>query len=140
LLGAAVSYLYSFARLSGTLGAVRIPSDDCVWVAYFGRNTESKFWVEADYKAPGMDFMADDEIVMRYKLDAKEISKSELSYKGCRGRKSYTERFVAEVKVTALYNVLIYEISIVVNRVKGEEVTVKDENELEFGMVRDVII
>jgi hypothetical protein len=82
-----------------------------------------------------MDFIADDEIVMCYKVDAKEISKSELSYEGCGGRKSYTERFAAEVKVTALYSVLIYEISIVVNRVRGEEVTVKDENELEFGMV-----
>jgi hypothetical protein len=120
---------------SGTLGAVCIPSGDCVWVAYFGRNTEGKFWIEADYKAPGMDFVADDEIVMCYKLDAKEISKSELSYGACRGRISYTERFTAEAKVTALYNVLIYEFSIVVNRVRGEEVTVKDENELEFETV-----
>jgi hypothetical protein len=82
-----------------------------------------------------MDFIADDETVMCYKLDAKEISKSELSYKGCGRRKSYTERFAAEVKVTALYSVLICEISIVVNRVRGEEVTVKDGNGLEFGMV-----
>lgn len=112
---------------AGPLGAVCFPIDDRVYDVFFGRDEKGEFWVSIDFRTSTADSV-DDGIWMFQQLSGTKNSRAELSYKSSEGPNSWG-KIVGEVKVTALYHVLIYELSIDINRATPGEQDGEDEKE-----------
>jgi hypothetical protein len=112
---------------TGTIGAVSISGDDCSYFIYFGSPiTADDIWVKAVLNASGPESV-DDDIWKSYQFTGKEISTSEVINRT--GMNLYAEKVSATARLTIVYEVLIYEIRIVLSRVFPSQIMMHDHDQ-----------
>ena len=114
---------------TGTIGAVGISGDDCTYFIYFGSSiTHEDLWVKADLKTSNPEFI-DEDIWKSYQFTGEETSTSELINRGFTGMGLYAEKVSATAKLSIVYEVLIYEIRVVLSRVSPRQIMMHDHDE-----------
>jgi hypothetical protein len=112
---------------TGTIGAVVIPSDDCTYLVYFGSYlTPSGLWVKADVKASSRESI-DEDIWKSYHFTGEDTSISEIIHRAGMGLPA--KKAAATAKLTIVWEVLNYEIRIVLSRLSPRRIIMHERDD-----------